>query len=112
MNRNKTEEDVRDWKYKYGDSIRLQRDLKVPHNYVSLVRHVIRNIILEKKKLPTRDLLLEKLNTITVSDAHHLNLFQDQTIPEKTKIIWKWSSSTLYRLMKRHGFIHNDQLTH
>lgn len=53
-----------------------------------------------------------KLPELHVSDIHHLKLFENEEVPEDSESVWKWSRSTLYRFMKRHGFVHEDQITH
>lgn len=55
INNIKAQEDVENWKYEDGNTIRSDRDYQVPEKYAGLIRHVVREIILEKVQLPTID---------------------------------------------------------
>ena len=60
--------------------------MSVSEKYESVVvRRVIRDLFLEKKKVPTLDNILTKLKSLNVSDVVHHNLFDDQFVPAKKR---------------------------
>lgn len=108
----KTQRDVDEWKFDDGDTITWTRDSVVPEKYSSLVRFAVRELILEKSKALTIDSVLEKLKSIQIADVQHLNLLEDEDIPDSSEVLWKWSRATLHRFMIRIGFIHDERVTH
>lgn len=112
MQKIRTEEDVNNWKYEDGEKVKLAKQSEVSESYQSLLRYAVREFILEKIKYPTIDSVLKKLESITVAEVEHLNLFEADDIPESYEVVWKWGRTTLYRFMKIHGFIFEDQVTH
>ena len=71
--------------------------MNVPGKYESVVRQVIRDLFLEKKKVPTLDNILAKLKSLNASDVVQHNLFDDQLVPREEELIWPWGRTTLYR---------------
>ena len=98
---------VTNWNFKDADSVRRNRSTNVPENYESAVCQVIRDLFLEKKKVPTLDNILTKLNSLNASDVVQHNLFNDQLAPLEEELIWPWGRSTPYRYMQYIGFIYN-----
>ena len=100
------------WKFQDADSVRRNRSLNVPEKYESVVLQVIRDLFLEKKKVPTLDNILTKLKSLNVSDVVRHNLFDDQLVLREEELIWPWSRTTLYRYMQSIGFINDDRISH
>ena len=99
----KTEEDVENWKHPSGKPVQLKRDMDVPPKFCALIRHAVREILLEKLSVPTVDSVLLKLQNMRVQDVEHLNLFEDSEIPSADSIVWNYCRPTLYRFMKSIG---------
>ena len=58
----RTIEDVKDWKKKSGDHVHVRCEPQIPSNFASVVRHVIREIYLERTSVPTLDSILDRLS--------------------------------------------------
>ena len=56
-----------------------------------MVRKTIRDLFLEKKELPTLNIIVEPLNSIQVKEVVHLNLYEEHEIPEGDEPVWSWS---------------------
>ena len=108
----RTIEDVLNWKKKPGVSVKVPQTHQIPDNFCSVIRQVVRDICLERERVPTLDRILEKLREKTVQDFEHLNLFHDGDIPSSESPIWIWSRTSLYRFMKSTGFIYGDRVSH
>ena len=108
----KTEKDVENWRFKAGENLEIAQKCAVPNNFSIIVRQIIRDTFLAKKKLPTVDHIYEKICDLKVKDVAHLNLFEGDEFPAGESNIWIWSRSTLYRFMKRIGFVYEDRVTH
>ena len=55
--------------------------MTVPESLAVLVRKIIRDIFLERKRQPTLDLIYERIVQGTDKVAEHLNLFDGPNIP-------------------------------
>lgn len=108
----KTEEDIENWKYEDGEPIKYRTESQVPDNFIALVRYAVREVILEKSVNLTIDSVLKKLQSLSFGDVEQLYLFEDYEIPDSEEVAWKWSRATLHRFMTKHGFIHDDQISH
>ena len=107
----KTEKDVENWRFKAGKNLEVARKCAVPNNFSIIARQIIRDTFLAKKKLPTVDHIYEKNSGLKVRDVSHLNLFEGDGITASESNVWIWSRSTLYRFMKRIGFVYEDRVT-
>ena len=103
---------VTNWKFQDADNVKRNRSMGVSEKYESVVRQVIRDLFLEKKKVPSLDNILTKLRSLNVSDVVHHNLFDDQVVPAEEETIWPWGRTTLYRYMKSIGFIYDDRISY
>lgn len=60
----------------------------------------------------TVDLVFEAVSSIRAEDAMHINIFEDETLPNDDALIWPWCRSTLYRYVKRIGFLYDIRVSH
>lgn len=107
----KTQSDVDEWPMESGQNVTCKQPFSVPENYVVLVRKVIREILLEKKKVPSIDEVFNRISELTVSDVQSLNLFEEN-VPEEDEQVWIWGRTTLYRFMLRSGFAYENKVSH
>ena len=109
----KTEQDVIDWPHEDGMKVKCTRESSVPNSYISIVRQVVRDILLEKVMLPTIDEVYSRISALKVSDVHLLNIFDESMpLPPTDSLVWTWSRSTLYEFMKASGFIFGDRVSY
>ena len=108
----RNDEDVRNWKYNAGESLSIKRLGEVPKNYCSVIRQIVRDLLLEKIQVPTIDIVFERISQLKVGDVDNHNFFTSNEIPDQDEYIWKWSRSTLYNFMKSVGFVYEDKLSH
>ena len=54
----------------------------------------------------------KKILALKVEDVFHLNLFEGDEIPDSESNILVWSRFTLYRFVKRIGFVYEDRVTY
>ena len=69
------------WKFQDADSVRRNRSMNVPKKYDSVDRQVVRDLLLEKKKVRTLDNILTKIKSLNVSDPVQRNLVDNQIVP-------------------------------
>ena len=112
INRIRNEEDIKNWFYEGGQSVKTPHDSEVPSSMAVLVRKIIRDMFLEKKLQPTIDSTYERIIELKVEDVENLNLFNGADIPITESPVWIWSRSTLYRFMKSIGFVYEDRISH
>ena len=55
----RTMEDVKDWKKKSGDHVHVRHEPQILINFSSVMRHVIREVYLERTSVPTLDSILD-----------------------------------------------------
>ena len=109
----RTMEDVKGWKKKSGDRVLVGHRPQFPNNFSSVVRHVIREMYLERTSVPTPDSILDRLRQKKVSDLERSNLFDNNSsIPAPESDIWVWGRTSLYKFMKKIGFIHGEKISH
>lgn len=110
-NRIKTEDDVENWPYEEGYKVTCPRNSQVPDKFIAVIRQVVRDILLEKIKMPTVNEIYERTKKLKVKDVLSLNLY-DEDVPDLDSFIWPWSRATLHRFMQTCGFIFEDRVTH
>ena len=108
----RTEEDVENWPHQVGVPLKYKRGSVVPHSYCSVVRQVVRDIFLEKTQVPTLDSVFERIRLLKDRDMAHLNLFDQERMPDDTTVLWPWGRTTLFRFMKSIGFVYGDKISH
>lgn len=111
LTRISNQEDVDNWPHQDGAKLKYNTQMNVPEKFEALVRSVIRDLFLEKKKVPTLDLILEKLQELKVQDVDHLNLFENENMPPEDSKIWLWGRTTLFKFMKSIGFAFDDHVS-
>ena len=87
ISRIKTEEDVSNWKYDPGQPLSIRRTRGVPENYRSVIRQVVRDLFLEKTRVPTVDIVFERVSKLTVQNVETLNLFEVKEMPKNDALI-------------------------
>jgi len=107
----KTQSDVDNWKHLSGSKLDYKCDMKVPKKFEAVVRTVVRDIFLQKERVPTIELIQDKMESLKIEDVIQYNLFDDEFIPEDGSKIWPWSRSTLYRFMKSIGYIYGERIS-
>ena len=112
INRIRNEEDLNNWFYEGGQSVKTPHDSEVPHSMAALVRKIIRDIFLERKRQPAIDSIYERIIELKVEDVENLNFFSGSDIPIPESPVWIWSRSTLYRFMKSIGFVYEGRISH
>lgn len=70
----------------------------MPSTFLSSIRQVVRDILLEKEKLPTIHEVYRRISKLTVSDVLPLRLSEDTVAPLETSV-WSWSKATLHGFM-------------
>ena len=65
-----------------------------------MIRHVVRDLLCEKARVPTVDIVFKRLSNLTVLDDETLNLFEGNEMPQSDALIWKWVRTTLYNFIK------------
>lgn len=107
----KNKESVENWKFKEGAKLIYNTGMKVPDNYEALVRTIVRDLFLKKERVPTIDIIFEKLKERTPEDVAHFNLFENENSPPTGSSVWPWCRSTLYNFMKSIGYIYGDRIS-
>ena len=108
----RTEADVKNWKFSDGKTLEYDFPTVVPDEYASVIGKVMREILLERKMLPTIDSVFDRLSKLKVSDVEHFNLLDHENVPESDSLVWPWSRSTMFIFMPRIGFVFKDQISH
>ena len=108
----RTQEDVNNWEYAAGAALKYNSCRLVPENYKALIRRVLRELYSEKKKVPTIDMIFQRLARTTAADVQDLNIFAGETILPLDSSIWLWSRATLHRFMVSNGFVHGERVSH
>ena len=109
----KTKEDVKNWPYEDGTTIKCNRESAVPDGYISIVRQIVQDILLEKKTIPTIDEIYSRISSMKVSDVLFLNIFDDNIQPPSMDaLVWTWGRTTLYRFMQASGFVFGDKISY
>ena len=62
--------------------------------------------------MTTVDTTSENVLQIRVEDSIHLNILDVSKLCLDGSAVWKWSRSTLYRLLKKFEFVCHDRVTH
>lgn len=52
------------------------------------------------------------ISKLAAKGVEHLNLFEEDVVPDPDSLIWTWSRSTLFRFMTRIGFLYGEQVSH
>ena len=86
--------------------------MDLPSKVCELIRHHVREILLEKLSGPTVDSVLLKLQNARVEDIEHLDLFENPGISEADSLVLTYCRPTSYRFMKVIGFICEEIVTH
>ena len=76
-----TEEDFENWAYECGQSTAYSDKAQVSESFALLVRKRIRDMLLERKRKPTIDLIYEKILQVTAKKFEVLNLLDGPDIP-------------------------------
>lgn len=92
-----TLEDVKHWKRKPDTPVNVQQATHVPENFPFVIDHVVREIYLEGARVPTLDIIIDKLLQKRVQNFEHLNLFHGRAIPNLSSSSCIWSRTSLYR---------------
>ena len=77
--------DVENWPHEDGVKVECPGQSSVPGSYISIVRQVVRDILLEKLMMPTIYEAYSQLSAIKVSDVLLLNFFDD-ILPPPTSV--------------------------
>ena len=67
----------------------LQKTIRSPYEFCALVRQVVREIFLDKVRVPFLNAIYTKIKSVKADDVRHLNLYHDRTIPSEDTLIWK-----------------------
>lgn len=106
-----TEDDVTNWPHEDGAKLKYNTESSVPDSYISIVRQVVRDIIVEKETYPTIREVQRRLCELKVEDVMAVNIFENETPPPDSKV-WTWSRATLHRFLQASGFVFDDKITH
>lgn len=63
----------------------------VPNKYTCVTRKAVREILLERKTLPTIDSAFNRSSKLKLLDVEHFNVFNSENLLEKDSLIWPWS---------------------
>lgn len=86
--------------------------MTVPLSYAPVIRRTIRDLYLDKKCVPTLDMIYEKVKSLKFSDITDCNIFQGNIVVEPDSPVWTWCGAALYRFMKSIGFVHKGKVSH
>ncbi len=64
----KTDEDVQNWLFDSGESLKTKKKGEVTEKHSALVRHVVRDIYLDKNEIPIVDNILDKTSAVKLQD--------------------------------------------
>ena len=112
VTRIRSQEDIDSWSMAPGESVSVIQPNRVPDSYAVLVRQTVRNIFLEKEKVPTLDSIFQRLTSLTSVKMEHLHLCTGEDFSPLNRTVWTWSRSTLHRYLKSIGFIHGEKPSH
>ena len=77
----KTQTDLDNWKYATGESLSYMVRSRISENYRAVVRRVLHDIFLEKKKLPTINTIFQRITNLNVHEFEDPNLFKESVLP-------------------------------
>ena len=60
----------------------------LPDCYTVLVRQTVRDIFLEKGKVPTLDSIFQRLTSLTFAEVEHLHLRTEEDFPHLDRTVW------------------------
>ena len=69
--------DVENWPHEDDVKVKCPRESSIPSSYISIVRQVVRDILLGKVMMPKIDEVSSTVLASKVSDALLLNIFND-----------------------------------
>ena len=107
----RTEFDAEGRNYSSGKHVSLEKSMEVPPQFCSLMRQVVRKILLQKRCVSTIDNVFSRLRLLEVKDVN-LKLFPGAEMPPQESLVWKYSRVTIYRFMNSVGFICGDRTSH
>ena len=103
---------MKNWEFDDGKRLEYDYPTVVPDKCASVIRKVVREILRERKMLPTIYSVFDRLSKHEVSDVEHFNLFDHENVAESDFLVWPWSRSAMFKLMSRIGFVFKDQMSH
>lgn len=107
----KREQDMENLEVRKRTKVSCTIHMTVPANYAARFRTVIRDLLLEKIRSPTMDIIFSKSEELNVNSVMQLNLFDDNSLSLTNSTICPWSRPTLHRYMKSIGFIYGDRIS-
>ena len=102
----RTEDDEESWNYSYGQHVSFARSMQVHQQFCSLIRQIVREILLQKRCVPIIDNVFSKLLQLQVKDVENLNLFPGAKMPPQKSLVCKCSRVSLYLFMNSIGYIY------
>lgn len=105
------QEDVDNWALEHGSKLRYNSKMVVPDNFAAVIRKIVRDIFLEKERVPTIDSVFERIKQYTVQDIQDCNLDSMEVVDEDMEV-WKWSRATLHRYMQKIGFVYKNRVSY
>ena len=102
----RTVDGVINWQKKPDDTVNVQRESKVSANFSPVIRHVVREMYLERISIPTLDTILERLKSKKVHQLKHLSLFEGIQLPTSDSDVCVWGITSLYNFIKTIGFVY------
>lgn len=81
-----SEADEKNWPQEAGHHFSFKCESDIPPNYISIACKVIRDVLLEKEKLPTIYEMYSCVSKKTVLNVQPLNLFDDKLSPSDSLV--------------------------
>ena len=103
---------MHNWSTDSGSHVQVSQENDVPESFETIVRKVVRDLFLEKNVVLSVNRIYERSTSLEVRHVPNMNLFLGTDIPTEESKLWLWSRSTLYRFMKKIGFVYGERISH
>ena len=86
----RTQEDVNNWEHAAGSPLKYNSYFLVPDNYRALIYRVFRELYSEKKKVPTTDIIFQRLRSTTAAGVLDLYISIEENFLSLDSSIELW----------------------